>query len=311
MIVYTDDLEHALKLFPESGPWRTAGFRKFDTALKILAERLYMQRSFQETGMAGAGMWSAAFFVKKASRSHYDLLIDLSRRNCDLPDGVLCLAGESTKFHGQRGRSWSAVRGNIHLAVFLAPRRTVVQFGTGFSILSAVSIVETIDRIPGFEKRAGIKWVNDILIDGAKVAGFLAFAQSRGETVEDVVLGIGLNVETIPPVKRDPLVPRVSSLLRFAPFPEECRQSLILQNLLERLDTNYSRLLKGDYAGLLDIYRRRSLVTGRKVVVFSDPAQGKPKEMARGRVKEIGPNLELFLEGINRPVVSGRLIFQS
>jgi hypothetical protein len=44
---------------------------------------------------------------------------------------------------------------------------------------------------------------------------------------------------------------------------------------------------------------------------MSDPVHGKEKEIARGRVKDIGQNLELFLENKNEPVTNGRLIIIS
>ena len=308
MIVYTDDPDYCSKIC-YSGT-RTE-FQEIRSGLPVLAERIFASLPVYQAEFRFPGRWQAAFTVHKAPCSHYDLLIDLCRKDVELPDRILCLAGSGEQFHGQRDRSWTAVEGNIHLTVFLAPKQPIPQFGTGFSILSAVSLVETIDRIPGLEGRAGIKWVNDILIDGAKVAGFLAFTQSRENTVEEVVLGIGLNVETVPQVAGDSFVPMAAALSNFISSPAECRQALVLQYLLERLEKNYGRLLKGEYLELLEIYKKRSLIIGRKVVVMSDPVHGKEKEIARGRVKGIGQNLELFLENKNEPVTNGRLIIIS
>jgi BirA family biotin operon repressor/biotin-[acetyl-CoA-carboxylase] ligase len=308
MIVYTDNPDYCSRVY-YSGT-RTE-FQEIRAGLPVLAEKIFASLPVYRAEFQFPSRWQAAFTVHKAPCSHYDLLIDLCRKDVELPDRILCLAGSGEQFHGQRDRSWTAVEGNIHLTVFLAPKQPIPQFGTGFSILSAVSLVETIDRIPGLEGRAGIKWVNDILIDGAKVAGFLAFTQSREKTVEKVVLGIGLNVETVPQVAGDFFVPRAAALSNFISSLAECHQALVLQHLLERLEKNYGRLLKGGYLKLLEIYKKRSLIIGRKVVVMSDPVHGKEKEIARGRVKDIGQNLELFLENKNEPVTNGRLIIIS
>ena len=158
--------------------------------------------------------------------------------------------------------------------------------------------------------RAGVKWVNDILIDGAKVAGFVTHTQSQEHEVKSVVLGIGLNVATIPLVPPDAFVPRVASLSQYLPGNEACSLDRILFTLLNKLDKNYHLILEGKIAGLLDFYRESSLVLGRRVRVISDPISGKSQELASGRVSHIGENLELHLEDRPAPVTQGRLILE-
>jgi len=310
MIVYTDSPDYAREIFPKIHSRTRAEFLEIPSGLKVLAEGIFGSRSVYQAQSPSPGRWQVAFAVKEASFSHFDLLIDLCRQEVELPDRLLCLAGSGEKFHGQRDRPWIALQGNIHLTVFLAPEKPIPQFGIGFSILSAVSLVEAVDSIPGLEGRAGIKWVNDILIDGAKIAGFLASTQSKEKTVETVVLGIGLNVQTVPQITGDSFVPKTSALNKFFSSAENCRQSEVLQSLLSRLEINYDRLQKGDYSQLLDIYKKRSLVIGQKVVVLSDPIKGKSEEIARGKVKDIGPNLELYLEHQSDPVTRGRLVME-
>ena len=170
--------------------------------------------------------------------------------------------------------------------------------------------MESVEAVKDLEGRARIKWINDVLIDEAKVAGFIVHTSSLGDTVTAAVLGIGLNVETTPRVQRDPFVPKAASLRSFVRDPEEMNQKTVLRSLLHRLDQNYDQLLSGQYSRLLDVYRKRSLVIGRKVKVLSDEPEGKEQEIATGRVESVGENLELYLENTEKPVTKGRLILE-
>jgi BirA family biotin operon repressor/biotin-[acetyl-CoA-carboxylase] ligase len=174
-------------------------------------------------------------------------------------------------------------------------------------MLAAVSVVECLDALPGLSVRPGIKWVNDILLGSAKVAGFVTHIQSQEDLVRAAVLGIGLNVETLPRVEPDPFAPEVTSLAANSSDPASCSQEKVLSRLLSRLEANYQKLCGGQARELLGLYRERSIISGRRVRILSDPLSGAPQELASGRVTGIGSGLELYLEGRDAPVIRGRL----
>ena len=176
------------------------------------------------------------------------------------------------------------------------------------AVLAAISLIETLDTITPLKGRAKIKWVNDILINGAKIAGFLAHTQSMEDTVVSAILGIGLNVERAPRIKTDDFVPKASSLRSVIPENSALDKNKVLFELLRLLDRNYRLLLDGHYKTLLDSYRERSIVIGQQVKVVSDTPYKKSTEIASGTVIAIGENLELILKGRSKPITSGRLI---
>jgi BirA family biotin operon repressor/biotin-[acetyl-CoA-carboxylase] ligase len=223
---------------------------------------------------------------------------------------MVSLAGSGQGFHGQRGRPWMAERGNLHLSVLLQPRRIISRVHVAFPLLAAVSVLQTLDDLDDFRPRAGVKWVNDILVEGAKVAGFITQIQTQEREVKAVVLGIGMNVGASPLVAGDPFVPRVASLDSFLPQGRTFSLSRILSGLLSQLSKNYQLILAGNTSLLLDFYRQRSLVLGRRIRVISDPVSGQFHEMISGRAVKIGENLELYLEKRKEPVTHGRLIFE-
>jgi len=249
--------------------------------------------------------WEAAFLIRHSCRSQFDVFVDLCRKEFIIPDKSLALT-ETGPCRGQRGRLWSAVPGNIHITAYLSPDREEIP-GIGFSMVSAVSVVEAIDSVPGLRNKAGIKWVNDILIEEAKVAGFLAHIQSSGRLTEKAVLGIGLNVETRPPVKPDQFVPRAAALSEFIGPDVPCESRMVLSELLKNLLRNYRLLLHGKIGSLLEVYRKRSVIIGRHVSIVPD-IDGYSKPSVEGRVESIGANLELIISGTEKPVTSGRLI---
>ena len=310
MIVYADSLEYAAKILPGESDWQEGNRNTLSPNLQLLTENLYHDRVFHRAEIKSDGIWKYLFIIEEAPSSHYDLMIKFAEENVDLPHGILCLAGTSAGLHGQRSRPWVGMPGNIHLTVYLTPQQKIDHFGIGFTILSAVSVVETIDAIKGFSGRAGIKWVNDIFIDEAKVSGFLTNAQCLGDTITAAILGIGLNVESSPEVTTDDFVPQAAALHDFSTDPDSGALAAVLRRLLERLAANYELLITGRYGQLLEKYRDRSIIMGREVEIISDPLSGPGEILASGKVTAIGENLELFLEGKKKPITRGRLVIK-
>ena len=308
MIVYSDDREYADQILPSREQWVPYDKKKAGANLHRLKKRLFPAGTVHTRVNDMHGRWTHALIVKRAPSSHFDHLVDLSQKDIELPNGTLCLAGSGRKFHGQRQRSWSAIKGNIHLALYLAPHRVIKRFHTGFPILAAVSLIDALDAIAALKGRAQIKWINDILIEGAKIAGFLIHTQSMENTVLSAILGIGLNVEKTPRIKTDRYVPKVSSLMCYVQKNSAFTQEQVLSRLLLSLDNNYTLLLHGQYEKLMARYKERSVVIGHNVVVMSDSPGKKSRQVARGTVVDIGENLELVLKDHPEPITSGRLI---
>lgn len=310
MIVYTDKPEYAENCLTDRLDWRHTDFADLNPNLGLLIRGLNPEGPHFTARQEIEESWTNAVIIRHAPLSQFDHLVKMNQKNLALPDRILCLAGIGKDFHGQKGRPWAAVEGNLHLTLYLAPDQKIEHFHVGFPILAAVSLVESIETVKGLEGRASIKWINDVLIDEAKVAGFIVHTSSMGASVTAAVLGIGLNVEKTPRVPRDPFVPKAASLRSFVKDPEEMNQKAVLRSLLQRLNQNYDQLLSGQYSRLLDTYRKHSLVIGRKIKVLSDEPEGKEQEIASGRVESIGENLELYLENTEKPVTKGRLLLE-
>lgn len=106
--------------------------------------------------------------------------------------GYACLAERQQAGRGRRGRQWiSPFGGNIYCSLLWRFPMGAAQLG-GLSLAMAVAVIRALNDI-GFED-ADVKWPNDILVDGCKLAGILL--ELSGETAGpcSVVVGVGLNV---------------------------------------------------------------------------------------------------------------------
>jgi biotin-[acetyl-CoA-carboxylase] ligase BirA-like protein len=307
MHVYTDSVDFAGRLLhTDAAAWDPLKPGQAPAA-RELCRHLFADRPVWHTEVPSALRWRDLFLVADAPRSQFDLLVDLSGKESALPPSCLCLADTGRDFHGFKGRHWATASGNIHLSAYVVPTQPVLPSGTAFMVLATVSLVDAIDAVPGLEGRSGIKWPNDILIDGAKVGGVLAHTHTHGERVTAAIVGIGLNVETAPVVDPTPFVPQVSSLRNVGPGTAVLSQGDAFALLGEALDRNYGILLRGDYDRLLERYRARSLVIGRPVAVYEEESGTDPQVIAEGTVTHLGDHLELYLEGRERPFTKGRL----
>lgn len=107
------------------------------------------------------------------------------------PHGTLVLADRQTAGRGRRGRSWVSPAGvNLYLSIILRPPLPP-QRAPELVPVVAVAAAETL-RAHGVD--AGIKWPNDLEIDGRKVAGILTELSANADRIHFVVVGIGINV---------------------------------------------------------------------------------------------------------------------
>ncbi len=307
MIIFSDSEKLANKILPQKYKWEPYDPKTFEDNINSITKSVFNGSKVYNTSQKSQSIWKYLYFVNHAHNSHFDQLLSITNKNTELSDGILILAGSGSNFHGFRNRSWASIPGNIHLCIYLTPRQEIYNFQVGFTILSAVSIIQTLDSIPGLKGKASIRWINDIIVKDAKVSGVLTQTQSQGSTVTAAYLGIGINVEKTPRVIPDLFVPKTISLKDIISDQEICNQSIIFNQLINNLELNYFKLMKGDYLKLLEIYRSRSEIIGKYVEVFTDPLCGTPEKYAEGKVTSIGENLELNIDGLDQPITKGRV----
>lgn len=127
----------------------------------------------------------------------------IGRAEAGEPEGMALLARRQTAGRGRDGRVWDSPPGNLHLSVLLrpsGPARDALQW----PLLAGVALAEAAAALeePGQPSPLRLKWPNDLLRHGAKVAGILAESAiqpgSAPPRLAWLVLGIGANLATAP-----------------------------------------------------------------------------------------------------------------
>jgi biotin-(acetyl-CoA carboxylase) ligase len=290
--------------------WQAAGVGRLPERLQswwsTLSDRDHPSLAPASGEMASCGL-DALLVIDHASCSQFSAILDALQQGVSLCPGVAALALEGERFRGLRDRSWAAVRGNIHLCILFAPQREVTHFGAGLTMLPTVAVMDTL-RALGTVESVGIKWVNDVLVHGKKVAGALTSTRMAGHVVEHALFGIGLNVASVPDVEPTRFVNGAGSLAGALGAPMEWHAPL--SNLLTQLMRRYRELMEAGPGPLLEAYRADSIIIGQRVRIWPEEADRElqPRHLlAEGVVEGIEADLSLRLEGHGTPISAGRL----
>jgi BirA family biotin operon repressor/biotin-[acetyl-CoA-carboxylase] ligase len=108
------------------------------------------------------------------------------------PHGTVVHADEQTAGRGRLTHTWFSPPGNLYLSILLRTGQPATRTSE-LSLLAAIAVADTVETLLPRQIRAMLKWPNDVLINGAKIAGILV------EHVDDAtIIGIGLNVLQAP-----------------------------------------------------------------------------------------------------------------
>jgi BirA family transcriptional regulator, biotin operon repressor / biotin---[acetyl-CoA-carboxylase] ligase len=219
-----------------------------------------------------------------------DLALEAARAGA--PHGATFVAEEQTRGRGRRGRAWSSPPGqNLTFSTLLRPklepeRASSLTLAVGLAVRDAVA-ARVADEV-------GVKWPNDIVARGRKVAGILVESQLVGGRITALIVGIGLNVSMR---ELPPDIAEIATSLALLGASELDREPLLC-DLLSEIDR---RVREHETAGLpvlLDELRAHDALLGRRVRV----------EAATGVARGIDATGALLIEnerGQVRPIVSG------
>jgi BirA family transcriptional regulator, biotin operon repressor / biotin---[acetyl-CoA-carboxylase] ligase len=129
-----------------------------------------------------------AAFERVGSTS--DVARDLAANGA--PDGQVVVARTQTRGRGRRGRTWVSLPGQgAYVSVVLRPALRADDTGW-LAVLGGVAVVDALESL-GLQGLK-LKWPNDVLVAGRKIAGVLVEPRLSGGSIEFAVLGVGVNV---------------------------------------------------------------------------------------------------------------------
>jgi len=114
------------------------------------------------------------------------------------PGGTVVWAGAQTAGRGRRGRNWASPPGNLYASLLLRPDCPLAE-AAQLGFVAGLSVADTLVPLIPPQLRLRLKWPNDVLLDGRKLAGILLESVTNaGATAEFVVIGVGINLASSP-----------------------------------------------------------------------------------------------------------------
>ena len=189
--------------------------------------------------VAPAGPLARLDVVAETGSTNTDLADSARLVPSEYPDLSVLTAELQTAGRGRLGRSWQAPeRSSLFVSVLLRPvnpagRPLPTQSYGWLSLLAALSLTKSVAARTGVEPR--LKWPNDVLVDGRKLAGILAqLVPDSSGNPPAVVVGTGLNVSL---TDEDQPVPTATSLLM--EYASTTDRNVLLQDFLLQLNLDY------------------------------------------------------------------------
>ena len=135
-------------------------------------------------------------------------MAEAARRAAEIDRPTWIMAKHQTAARGRRGRAWQVPPGNLNATLIFKPQATP-QEAAKRSFLAANALYQALSIYISPDKLA-LKWPNDVLISGRKVAGILLESSGRGPFVDWLSIGIGVNLRHVPEGLADAAFPPTS-----------------------------------------------------------------------------------------------------
>lgn len=205
--------------------------------------------------------------------------------------GTVFVADMQTLGRGRRGRNWNSPHGTgIFFTILLKPEIEPAN-ASMLTLVKALATAAGIREVTGLD--AGIKWPNDIVVNGKKVVGILTEMSAQIDYVNHIVVGTGINVHQteFPPEIADTATSLDLELRHEGTMPQISRAEL-LGNVLKQFEHYYEIYLKTqDLSALYEEYNTLLVNCGRGVRVLD------PMGEFEGTALGIDSRGELLVEG--------------
>lgn len=189
-------------------------------------------------------------------------------------EDTVIIAREQTGGKGTKGRSFSSPRGGVYLSLV---RYYPCKAENSFSLMiaSCMAVVKTLEL---YGVSAGVKWPNDVFLNGKKICGILIRNSFEGENVKKSITGIGVNVNNDIPKDLADIAINLKSVVGEVDIDE------FYKRLIENLYADYS----------VDEYRSRNIVLGKEITVI------KNGESRKAVAEDVAADGSLVLKGGER-----------
>lgn len=216
-------------------------------------------------------------------------------------DRTIITAKYQTNGRGRLSRKWLGDNsGNVYMSLILKPK----DFNSypAINVTQYMSVVVTRVLKEHYGINSEIKWPNDILVDGAKIAGILAESSVKNGRVSAIVLGLGLNVNM--PLSSVSKIDKKATSLKVLSGREFDVQECI-KHISDEFFKNYDEFIKKGFSFIRDEYIEKSCFLNKKIKIDNSLKNG---EYFISSVDENGMLVAVDEQNVEQTVISGDLI---
>lgn len=171
----------------------------------------------------------------------------------DAPHLSVVIAENQTTGRGRLNRKWFSSKGGLWFTLILKPK-TPPPLAYIYNFAASLSLSTSLKRL--FDVDVSVKWPNDLLLNGKKLVGLLSEMETRGDMVEFVNIGIGMNVNN-QPQKYEPKAVSLKDVLG-----KPVSRKLILETFLDDFQTRIQAI---DCHRIIDLWKEQTSTIGSRV----------------------------------------------
>jgi BirA family transcriptional regulator, biotin operon repressor / biotin---[acetyl-CoA-carboxylase] ligase len=176
-------------------------------------------------------------------------------------EGALIIAEAQTEGRGRRGRSWLSPAGHgIYATLVLRPAMSPAG-APRITLMTAVAVAEALLSL--LELDIKIKWPNDIMVKGKKLAGILTEISTEMDSINYIVVGLGLNVNA-PDFPKE-LEKRATSIL--IETGRSFSRIKLLRAYLEQFEKYYKMFTSNHFKPIMQRWKELSGIIGQEIIV--------------------------------------------
>jgi BirA family transcriptional regulator, biotin operon repressor / biotin---[acetyl-CoA-carboxylase] ligase len=197
------------------------------------------------------------------THSTQDIAVSIAEQNPN-SHGTVVIAEQQKSGRGRQKRRWLSPKGGIWLSVILKPHIPIAKI-TLLPLAAALAVHDAIEKSTQLDVK--LRWPNDVMISGKKVAGILIDISTENEQVNYAVIGVGINVN----LDSSAISSRLENSITVTSISDELGHNTsmlgLTRELLERLEYYYLELERRGPCTIIEKWKKNSDILGRKIAL--------------------------------------------
>ena len=191
-------------------------------------------------------------------------------------NGSVIIAEKQTGGKGRLGRKWISPKGGIWISIILHPEFSITATML-FPVAASLALSLAIEKCTKI--KPNLKWPNDVVINGKKIAGTLVDMSLESNKVESIVLGVGINfdVNILQIEKTLRKLPNFYGASSIKKHDKNAQSLILIQTFLQELEKIYEKLRMSKYNEITREWTRRSSTIGQEIEILDGTEKIKGK----------------------------------